>query len=344
MGSADLFTLSPAMHDYLAQNLPALTRRHGLQKGLFEALYRQADLRLDYDASQTRPAAQTFALRRGNCLSLVLMTAAFARELGLALSFQIADIEQQARRQDDSLVLLSDHINITLGRRIVDRNVPGEWTSLTIDFLPPEQLRGMRSHRVEEAEVVAMYLNNRAAEALARGELANAYAWAKAAARQLPGHASAYNTLGVVYRRQGLAALATRAFRHTLALAPGHLPAMNNLASVLQASGALAEAAEWRARLAALEPHPPFHFLQLGREALARGDARQARDWFERELRRDDSSAELYFWLAQAQHRLGQPAAAARALGRAAELGTTPAERQRYAGKLAWLREQAQRQ
>jgi hypothetical protein len=38
---------------------------------------------IEYDSTVTRTAAQTYAARAGNCLSLVIMTAAFAEELGL---------------------------------------------------------------------------------------------------------------------------------------------------------------------------------------------------------------------------------------------------------------------
>jgi hypothetical protein len=46
---------------------------------LFDALYGNGRLRLDYDSAMTRNATEAFAARSGNCLSLVLMTAAFAR-------------------------------------------------------------------------------------------------------------------------------------------------------------------------------------------------------------------------------------------------------------------------
>ncbi len=51
---------------------------------LFEALYSKGQLKLEYDSAKTRNAAQAFAARSGNCLSLVIMTAAFAKEMGTA--------------------------------------------------------------------------------------------------------------------------------------------------------------------------------------------------------------------------------------------------------------------
>jgi hypothetical protein len=57
----------------------------GQEYGLLEALYNgsKTGLKLDYDASYTRNAAETYRDRAGNCMSLVIMTAAFAKELGM---------------------------------------------------------------------------------------------------------------------------------------------------------------------------------------------------------------------------------------------------------------------
>jgi transglutaminase-like putative cysteine protease len=43
---------------------------------------------LEYDAEETLNASEAFDRKSGNCLSLVLMTAAMARELGLDVRFQ----------------------------------------------------------------------------------------------------------------------------------------------------------------------------------------------------------------------------------------------------------------
>ena len=57
---------------------------------------------------------------------------------------------------------------------------------MTIDFVPPTGMSAMRTRDIEESTVVAMYMNNRAAEALAKGRLDDAYAWARMAIVQDP--------------------------------------------------------------------------------------------------------------------------------------------------------------
>src|SRR5580765_2866979 len=77
----DVLKVSEAMRRYLAVDISAQIRTKWPQAGLVDALYRRAQLKLEYDAATTKTAAEAFDARSGNCLSLVLMTAALAHEL-----------------------------------------------------------------------------------------------------------------------------------------------------------------------------------------------------------------------------------------------------------------------
>src|SRR6185295_3945634 len=117
----------------------------------------------------------------------------------------------------------------------------------TIDFLPAGELQGLRVKPIEEATVVAMFMNNRAAEALARDEAEQAYWWARAGMLADPGFTGVVNTLGVVYQRSGHADAAVQVFRELLRSQPNHTQALNNLALLLEQQGRGAEAAPLRA-------------------------------------------------------------------------------------------------
>jgi Flp pilus assembly protein TadD len=201
----------------------------------------------------------------------------------------------------------------------------------------------MPRHEISEATVVAMYFNNRAAEALSAGDVDNAYWWARASTAADPGFTSGVNTLGVIYVRRGDTAAAEQAFAHVLAREPGNTRAMSNLAYALQQAGRDDEAAQWRRRLAQLEPYPPFHWFDLGRTAMDRGDAAAARDLFAREVDRMPYYHEFHYWLALADFRLGDLDAARKHLLEAREHSTNPREQGLYAAKLAWLMERRAR-
>ena len=333
----DVFALNDAMRRYLRTEIAGALHAKGVQAGFVEALSRKQGLRLEYDSARTKTAAEAFDTRSGNCLSLVLMTAALARELGLPFHYGRAVMPDLWSRRDD-LLFASGHINITIGRRLVDARSRFDLTPLTIDFLPPEEVRRLYTREIEEGTVLAMYANNRAAEALAGQRLADAYAWAREALRHDAAFASGWNNLGVAYLRHGEAGHAAAVFEHVLArLDARDTSALSNLASAYVRLGRTAEAETLRTRLASIEAEPPYHFFHLGMQALGEGDYASARTYFEREVARADYQPEFHHWLGVAQWRLGDLAGARRELALAVAGSSNPREHDLYAAKLAWL-------
>jgi Flp pilus assembly protein TadD len=340
--SADeVFALSDEMRAYLRTAAAGPMRAKGRARGLIDALYTRGELQLEYDASVTRNAAEAFAARAGNCLSLVLMTAAFAKELGLQVEYQSAYTNEIWSRSG-SLYIVSGHVNLTLGRRFVDAGSFDTAGRLTVDFLPPAETQGLRMRRIAEETVVAMYLNNRAAETLVQGQLDDAYWWARAAVLRSPTYMTAYNTLGVIYQRHGNLPQAVQTFNLVLEREPGNTRAMSNLAQALRLSGQADEAQTVMRKLAQLEPHPPFHFFHLGQAALQEGDFKAARDLFAKEVERADYLHEFHFWLGVASLNLGETDVARKHLKLAMEYSTTRSDRDLYAAKLARLNQHRQ--
>ena len=331
---ADVFAVSDEMKRYVRHEIADQLAIKGRQKGLFDALYDKNQLRIDYDAAITRNASQAFAARSGNCLSLVIMTAALAKEIGLAVRYQRVFTEEAWSRSGD-FYFSSGHINVTLGMKNADpRLLQAERNPLTIDFIPPKENRVQHAWDVKEATVVAMFMNNRAAEALARGELNDAYWWAREAMRQDPRFLSAYNTLGVIYRRHGNLAAAEHVLQHVLQREPANADVLSNLALIFHDQGRVSESQALTRRLEQLQPYPPFHFFKLGQAAMRAGDYKAARDLFAKEVDRDAYYHEFHFWLAAAYLRLGEVKRARTHLAAAMENSATRNEHDLYAAKL----------
>ena len=332
----DVFALNDEMKGYLKTAIAGRLQRMGLQKSLINALYQKDELKLQYDISMTRNASQAFDARAGNCLSLVIMTAAFAKELGLQVRYQSAYLEETWGRSGDLLVR-SGHVNVTLDRRVGDRNTPGNTSSLTVDFLPAEDLRGMRFRDIPEEAIVAMYMNNKAVEALVQGRSDDAYAWAREALFQNPEYLGSYNTLGVIYMRRGDLAQSATVFDYLLRREPSNARAIFNLAQVYARQGRDVESAALQRRLAQVEPVGPFHYFDLGRAAMEHENFKLAREMFAKEVARAGYHAEFHFWLALANYKLGDIEPAKKHLTLAMENGVTRNDRELYAAKLAWL-------
>jgi hypothetical protein len=332
--------VSEPMHRYLDKEIAAQVRRHGPRDGLVEALYTKGQLRLEYDASQTRSASQAFDARMGNCLSLVLMTASFATELGLPVEFNQVFVDEEWNRSGD-LMVANGHVNLTIGHRRSDSAYRLDTSqAITIDFLPLAQAERQTSRRIGETTLLAMYANNRAAEALAAGRTDDAYWWARAAVEREATFLAARNTLAVVYLRHGDLALAERALGQVLEREPANTSAMANLVRVYERQDRRDAARAVAERLARIEPTPPFHYFNLGLEALRRQDYAAARDYFTREVRRAAYYHEFHFGLALANFGLGDVKEARRQLALAMESSTTRADRELYAAKLDRIKAQ----
>jgi Tfp pilus assembly protein PilF len=333
---ARVFALSDEMrryaHDHLAQRL----RQDG-RRGLLMSLYQRRELQLDYDSTRTLSAQEAFEARRGNCLSLVIMTAALAKELDVPVTYQSAVMDDTWSRDGD-LYFSIGHVNLLLGRR--DKATRTLWDDeayLVVDFLPAAEIRGLRTEAISESRVISMYMNNRAAETLAQGSVDDAYWFAREAIRQDPGFLPAYNTLGVIYQRHGLLAQAEQVFAQVLSKSPANPQALANEVAVLHQLGRDAEAAPLARRLAKAEPYPPFYFFDRGLQAMQHRDYKDARALFEKEIGRTGDYHEFHFWLSIADFELGDLGAARKEMEAAMDASTKRSDHDLYAAKLERL-------
>lgn len=327
----ELFALSPAMREFLRVDLRQAVRRHGAQMGLYKALMDGGHLRIEYDGSRTRTAAEAFDARAGNCLSLVLMTAALAREMRLTVHYQLVEVGDIWTRSAQ-FTLLNGHVNLSLSERL-STHTPSAMGSLTVDFQPIEDPARARASRLAEETLVAMFFNNRAVELVEAGQHAQAYQALRAALRADPRHLNGLNTLAVLHRRQGDLARAEASLRLLLRHEPFNRHAAANLVLVLEESGRLDEAKQ----LASTLPPAPFADLERG-QALARaGRWPEALQAYQRQLRVAPDFHGLHLELARAFLQLGDLGRARKHLQTASEQAPSPAWRQAYEGKLRAL-------
>jgi Tfp pilus assembly protein PilF len=336
--AADIFALSPEMQQFLNAYITPYAHDSARRLALVDALSADGQLKLEYDAEITRNAAQAFAARSGNCLSLVVMTAAFAKALDLTLHYQNVRVEETWSR-DGHIYFSIGHVNVTL----VDRGFGRNSGETKIDFLPPRDLAKQSVRPISEKTVIAMYLNNRAVESLVRGGLDDAYWWAREAVVQEPSFLSAYNTLGAVYERRGMPGNAEKVFVHVLGREPGNVHVMSNLVAALNEQGHTAEADAWSQIMKKRDPNPPFSYFNRGLEAMKDRDYGRARDLFAKEVDRAEYYHEFHYWLAAAYVGLGDYAQARKHLKIAMEYSTTRRDHDVYAAKFAWIATHAAR-
>jgi Tfp pilus assembly protein PilF len=328
-----VFELSPVMQTYLRNSV--LNRQSNANaKTLLNALYDVNRLQLEYESSYTRNAKEAFEAKKGNCISLVIMTAAFAKEMGLSVTFQSVFTPENISR-DETSMYYSDHVNLIIGA-VTTEVITGSLNNprLVVDFLTPDNTLGQRTWVITEKTILAMYMNNRAAESLREKKLNQAYWWAKSAIESDPNFVAAYNTLGIIYERNGNLAEAELVHKHVIAIEPANLAALANLVRVYQKLGNAQEADATEQRLRAIKPTPPFYYFDLGMAAMKAKNYALARDYFQQEISTAAYNPEFNFWLAGAYIGLNDRAKAKKYLMIARDNAATSADKLRYEEQL----------
>ena len=328
----DVFRMTPQMREYLRDVVAPMAKKEGMRRAITKALYDGNKLQLEYDSSTTRTAAEAFEAHQGNCLSLVVMTGAFAKELGLKVTYQQVVVEDVWSRSG-GMYFFSGHVNLVMEHRY--REMSGQFDrsdSYTIDFLPGDS--SSRAHAISENTVLAMFMNNRAAEALVRGQIDDAYWRLRQAIELDPNFLSAYNTLGVVYLRHGEPADAERVLQYALKASPDNPRLLTNYAQALSDLGRAGDAAAVRTHLASVEPTPPFYWFVQGQAALHQGDYLKARALFLKELDRAPDYHEFHYALAVADFELNRLDEAKREMALAMDNAVKRTDHDLYSGKL----------
>lgn len=237
--SAKLIAMSEPMQAFIEDKVRPAIRRLGAQRALIQALFIQGRMLLDYDAQITRSAADTFDERRGNCLSLVLMTTAMANALNMPVNYQeVMGVETQEVRQGMTFVV--GHLNVVLEPPprpdMMARVEPAHAYvgELVVDFLPGQVLGRQWVRHLSWERVAAMAFNNRAAEAMERRQPLAAHRWLRAAYALDATFSPIYNTLGVLYEQMGRRDAAIAALAEARRMEPKNPHVQSNL-QLLQA-------------------------------------------------------------------------------------------------------------
>ncbi|HSY27721.1 MAG TPA: tetratricopeptide repeat protein [Burkholderiaceae bacterium] len=330
----DIFALDTGMQTFLDHEVARKEIMEGKVMALYDSLYTSDHKKFAYDAVQTRNAADVFRLQSGNCLSYTIMTAAFAKQLHEPVQFHVVSFGEVWDRSDN-IEFKIGHVNLTVGQASFST---GHDAPKLIDFGAFENTRGEILDDIGEDVIIAMYLNNRAAEALAKNQLDDAYWWARAAMVYTPSYIGAYNTMGVIYSRHQNLIQSELVFRQVLEREPDNVLAMSNQVQVLARLGRTDESSKLAQRLAEIQPNPPYFFFNLGLAAMRAHDYEEARLEFKKEVNRASYNHQFHFWLALANYYLGNFDETRKQLRVAMENSPNTEQHDLYAAKLEMMK------
>ncbi|GIU45510.1 lipopolysaccharide assembly protein LapB [Shewanella colwelliana] len=286
-----------------------------------------------YQDNMTRVAADTYGDRAGNCLSLVLLTAAMADALDVDVEFQEIEVPPIWDKQGD-FYLVNGHINLRLIPKETNDTFHVSKQAIQVDFLPERSVRGYAKKQIDKATVMAMFYNNVAAESLVVGDFDKAYSHIKQSLQLKADFVPALNTLAILYRYKGLDDAAETVYKLALGQDGEDMNALFNYAVLLSSQNRLEEWAEVHKTLELARIRNPYYYYDMAQQAYFDRQYDEALTWYKRAVEKANYRHEFYFGLSRAYWATGDEDKAKRNLEKALALSGDEHNKQRYQAKL----------
>lgn len=334
----EIFALNDEMREMIAEEvIPVRDLRERAIK-LVTQIFETKDIGLSYVSGANLTARQAYQQNIANCLSLTIMAYALANEAKLNVRFQEVNIPEYWVRQGN-FNMLTGHINLLISpdENPIRTVVYGK-ENLVLDFDPFVVKKSFPASLIDKSTVLAMYYNNKGAQALVTSDFSKAYAYLRASLDVDPTFSSAWGNLGLLYRFNEFHQQAENVYRQAINLNNKNLTAMTNLSVLLKQSGQHEEASEIDRTLDRKREKNPYYHAVLADEAFFNGEPEKAIQHFKKAIKLDGKVHEFYFGLAKVYYQLERLEAAQRAMKKAIALNRLPDIENRYNSKLNFLK------
>lgn len=329
----DIFQLTPEAKDFVSTTLQGISNQEKRIEALVAAIFNRSDFNMLYDNSANTTASQTFANRSANCLSLSIMTYALANDAGIHVKFREIEIPEYWTRKE-GYSLLNGHINLKLSAYNPAAVLNFKIRSMTVDFDPFSPKKYFPANKVDKSRVIAMFYNNKGAEALVENNHTQAYAYFREAVLTDNQFQGAWANLGILYRKTGHFDGAESVYNEALRLNNDNLTIWENLAVLHRHMGRHDNADEIIDKVESKRRNNPYYHFILGEQQFDSGDYNLALTHYRRAIRLDNSHHQFYFGMAKVHAAMGDKESALSWLKRARSNTTLEDIKERYQYKM----------
>jgi len=332
--SDDIFYLTTVQKKEL---LTQVNKRIALGKPKHIALYEVLQSRLSNFTyyGETYKAEAGVRLNKGNCMSLAVITGAFAEVIGLEYSFREINTLPIFDKQNN-LILSSSHVQSLLYDEsfIPEENVIYiAKPSIVIDYFPDSDNR--IGKQVSKASFISMYYKNLSADALINNQLAEAFNLAEKSYQYDRKNTAVINLLGVIHRRAGDNISAENIYKAGIKVDSSNLTLLSNYMVLLKSEQRFAEADRIEQALELLDDPNPYQWLE---QAYAAKSNMKAALYFKKALKKAPYLHQAYMGLYKIHLAEGKTLKAKQMLTKALEWSYETEERKLYKYKLYSLR------
>ena len=334
---AQIFALDNNTQQFIRSKL--LTVRDEKQRAaeLLDLIFKNRDVTFAYQSSANLTASEAFQTNKANCLSLTIMAYSLAQAANLAVRFQEVNIPEFWVR-NGQYSMLTGHVNLLL----LPASEPGTTLvygskNLQIDFDPYIAKKQFSKKFIDKNTVIAMFYNNKGAQAVVDEQFHKAYAYFKAAVETKPDFSTGWSNLALLYRLNHLNTLAKKTYQYALKLNKNNLTALANYAILLNMNGERAQAKQINQLLHRKRQNNPYYQALLADEAFYREDYKQAIKFYRKAIDLNPKIHEFYFGLAKIYYKLALMNKAKRAMKKAIALNKIKSVKHQYVAKLNFL-------
>lgn len=331
-----IFTLGDDAKHFVEKAISGHSEPYEQMEALVFALFNHSKFNLLYDGKANTVADETFKNRAANCLSLTILAYALAEEAGLGVQFQEIDIPEFWTRQN-GFSLLNGHVNLRLIPKSNPKITLFQVQSYQVDFDPNVSQHRFAKHIVNKQQVLAMFYNNKGADALVEQKFDEAYAYFKQALKVSNNFNSAIINLGILYRLAGYYPQSELAYKIALSNDTESLTALENLAYLYQFTHRDSLANELLQQVENKRASNPYYHINIAEQAFELQQYPLAIAHYKNAAKLDKKNHAVYFGLARAYFKLGDLSATKRNLLKAKEYSENEKDENLYQNKLNLL-------
>lgn len=305
---------------------------------LLEHIFNEENIALSYEGNANFTATKTYHGKKANCMSLTIMAYALAKAANMNVNFQQVKVPEYWVR-NGQYNLLTGHVNLLVRENTADKKhlVWGSKSTL-IDFDPFVAKKNFPSQVIEKNTILAMFYNNKGAEAMVYNNYPLAYQYLKEATLVDPQFSAAWGNLGILYKLTGHYESAEYAYLKAITLNHNNLTSWGNLALLLNMEGRVEEALPIEEHIHKSRLANPYYHALLGNEALMNNAYQAALSHYKKAIQLDDEQHEFYFGLAKTYYKQDNYRLAKRAMTKAISLTNMKNTQRQYIAKLNFLK------
>lgn len=333
-----VFELDEEMRQFVQKQMSLRHSERSPVEALIAGIFGRAELNLLYINNANTSARETFHNQAANCLSLSIMTFALAKHANFNARFYEVQVpELWTVRNGRSF--LNGHVNLRLSHSVRNEDliVFNRVSSLEVDFDRRVGRLKLKSEPITQQRVLAMFYNNKGADALALNNQDRAYAYFRQALLLEPEFDSAWVNLGVLYRHVSELELAEKAYEVAVLLSPDNSSARENMAYLYSLTGREEQANGILRSLEKKRRRNPYYQYLLGEQQYEKRNWMQAVKHFRKAIQMRGDKHEFYFALARAYYQSGDISHSQLFLQKAKELADNESVARKYQSKLDTL-------